>query len=314
MTRSVLAVGDANIDILLTGLPGMPLPEQEVLAQRLEVAVGGQTSTFARALCRLGIQVVLIAKVGSDEYGREVIRQLRQDGVDTSAILIDPDVRTGITIVLSSGTQRAFATYRGSVCRLQKTEVESVGMAGAGHLHVGSYYLLEALRPDVGQLFGQAKQLGLTTSLDPGWDPKNEWGPDILQALRHVDVFLPNRVEAMSISQSDTPEKALEGLGEYAGTVVVKAGGDGCLVWDRGQIFASSGFEVPVKDVTSAGDVFNAGFIYGFLQRWDARECARFANACGAISVGETGSLGIVSGVDQVEHFLISRGSCREAN
>ena len=187
-------------------------------------------------------------------------------------------------------------------------------MAGAGHLHVGSYYLLKALRPDVGQLFGQAKQLGLTTSLDPGWDPKNEWGPDILRALRHVDVFLPNRVEAMSISQSDTPEKALESLGEYAGTVVVKAGGDGCLVWDRGQMFASSGFEVPVQDVTSAGDVFNAGFIYGFLRRWDARECARFANACGAISVGETGSIGMVSGVDQVERFLAVRGSCREPN
>jgi sugar/nucleoside kinase (ribokinase family) len=61
---------------------------------------------------------------------------------------------------------------------------------------------------------------------------------------------------------------------------------------------------VQVVDVTSAGDVFNAGFLYGFLAGWDLERTARFANACGAIAVSQVGSAGIVSGVAEVEEFL----------
>jgi sugar/nucleoside kinase (ribokinase family) len=63
-------------------------------------------------------------------------------------------------------------------------------------------------------------------------------------------------------------------------------------------------FDVPVIDVTSAGDVFNAGFLHGFLAGWELEQSARFANACGAIAVSQVGSAGIVSGVAQVEEFI----------
>jgi sugar/nucleoside kinase (ribokinase family) len=300
----VLVVGDADMDILLTGLPGMPVPEQEVLAQQLTAVVGGQAATLARALARLSLQVTLVGKVGDDDHGRRVLSQLAADGVDVSAMLVDPSVPTGVTVVLSTGTERAYATYLGTTASLCAEEVPGWLLAGADHLHVGSFYLQPALRPGLKGLFRAARAAGLTTSLDPGWDPLDEWLPDILDVLDQVDVFIPNLVEALAISRAATPLEAMSRLGKHARRVVVKTGAQGCLVWQQGRSMTVPGFVVPVKDVTSAGDVFNAGFLYGFLCGWDAGEAARFANACGAMAVGRVGSDGVVPGVEQVREFL----------
>lgn len=307
MQKKVLAVGDVNVDILLSGLIVIPKSEQEVLAQDIDTVVGGQTGTFARVLSGLGVGVTFVGKVGDDEYGRKAIKQLRKDGVDVSGVVVDPSLRTGVTVVLSTGPERAFTTYLGSISKVSRADIKGELLQSADHIHVGSYYLQQTLRPELEDLFNEAKGLGLTTSLDPGWDPFNEWGPDIFEVLRRVDVFLPNEVEAMAITQADMPEKALEVLGEYADIVVIKTGAKGCLAKSKEKLIDHPAFEVPVVDVTSAGDVFNAGFIYAFLSGWDLKTAARFANACGAIAVTGVGSSGIISSAEEVQNFLACR-------
>ena len=307
MGKKVLAVGDVNIDIVLSGLTAIPRSEQEVLAQDMRTVVGGQTGTFARALRSLGVEVTFVGKVGDDEYGRQAVEQLRKDGVDVSAVIVDPEVRTGVTVVLSTGPERAFATYLGAISGLSRADVRPELLEGADHIHVGSYYLQRTLRPGLADLFQEAKGLGLTTSLDPGWDPSNEWGPDMLEVLKTVDIFLPNEVEAMAVTRSETPKEALEVLGEYGDIVVIKAGAKGCLAKSKEELVPCAAFQVRVVDVTSAGDVFNAGFIYGSWSGWDLKRATRFANACGAIAVSGVGSSGIVSGVEEVESFLACR-------
>jgi len=156
-------------------------------------------------------------------------------------------------------------------------------------------------------LFRTAKRSGLTTSIDPGWDSFKEWGKDILDVLRYVDVFLPNEVEAMLITGETSPEQARESLATYSRTVVVKMGGEGCLARNNNQRLYCPAFNVPVVDVTSAGDIFNAGFLYGVLNGWGLAETVKFANACGAMSVSRPGSAGIMSGVAEVKEFLAAR-------
>ena len=158
-------------------------------------------------------------------------------------------------------------------------------------------------------LLREAKRRGLTTSVDPGWDNFLEWDAGILDALPFVDVFLPNLVEAQEITGAGSGEGAAEILAHRGNIVVVKMGGDGCLVRHRDIHFHVPAFEVQVVDVTSAGDVFNAGFLYGFLAGWELERTARFASACGAIAVSQVGSTGIVAGVAQVEEFLACRAT-----
>ena len=308
MDRQVIAVGDVNVDILLTGLGGLPRFEQEIVAEGLAIVVGGQTGTLARALARLGSPVTFVGRVGDDAYGRMAVEQLIRDGVD-AVVRRDSDVRTGVTVVLASGPQRAYVTYLGSIAGLRRSDVPPGLLGGAQHLHVGSYYLLHALRPDLPGLFAEAQRVGLTTSLDPGWDPSGQWSPGIFNALCHVDVFLPNEAEALAMTGTTSVHEALTILSEHAGTVVIKRGSRGCLAVNRQGSVSLPAFEVEVVDVTSAGDAFNAGFLYGFLSGWDLETAACFASACGAIAVTRVGSAGLAASAAEVEAFLMSRAT-----
>jgi sugar/nucleoside kinase (ribokinase family) len=174
-----------------------------------------------------------VGKVGNDAYGRKAIEQLKQDGVDPSRVIIDLGLRTGITVVPSTGSERAYATYLGSIAEVHRSDIDSELLRGADHVHIGSYYLQKNLRSELVGLFQEARKSGLTTSLDPGWDPTDEWGSDIFDVLSLVDVFLPNEIEAMAISQTNTPDKALQALGEYAGVIVIKKGAKGCVAQDK---------------------------------------------------------------------------------
>ena len=304
MRRRVVTIGDANPDIIFTGLTNMPRAEQDTLASGLEVVLGGQTATISRALARLGLEVSFIGRVGDDYYGRWAAEQLRADGVNTSGMVIDPSLRTGATVVLSTGAERAFVTYMGSITEIRRSDVKAEILADADHLHIGSYFLQRRLHPDMLDLLQEAKRRGLTTSVDPGWDNFMEWNGGILDALPLVDVFLPNLVEAQQITGAQSGAAALEILADRGNLVVVKMGREGCLVRHRDVRFHAPAFRVQVVDVTSAGDVFNAGFLYGFLAGWELGQTARFATACGAIAVSQVGSAGVISGVAQVEEFI----------
>jgi len=123
--KRVLAIGDVNLDLLFLGLERLPSAEQESLAQDLQVLVGGQTGTVARALSRLGWAVSFVGRVGDDEYGRTASRALAAAGVDTSGLVIDPASRTGVTAVLSAGTQRAYVTFAGSAAQARRADVNA---------------------------------------------------------------------------------------------------------------------------------------------------------------------------------------------
>lgn len=309
MAHRVLAVGDVNIDLVLTGLSNFPCSEQEAAGTGFDVLIGGQTATFARTLTKLGEVVSFVGRVGDDEYGLKAFSVLQEDRVDTAGLSVDAGLKTGFTVVLSTGVERAYATYPGSIGEVCRDDVHNGFLRVCDHMHVGSYYLQQKLQPDLGRLFEDARALKVSTSLDSGWDPSGEWKKEIIDVLDHVDIFLPNKTEALHISRTDNIDAALEFLLRRAGTVVIKCGINGCLAGTNGQKIFSPGFKVDVVDVTSAGDAFNAGFIYAMLNSWGLEEAARFANACGAIAVTKPGSSGILSSMQEVEAFLSTHQS-----
>lgn len=306
-SRRVLAVGDVNIDIVFTGLPHLPRAEQDTPARGLEITVGGQTGTLARALARLGLPVTFVGHVGNDDAGRRCAEELAAAGVDVTGLVVDSTLRTGATTVLSAGTERGFATYAGAIGAVRRSDVTDHLLRSANHLHVGSYFLLTDLLPDMLDLFRAAKERGLTTSCDPGWDSLLNWDRGILEVLRYVDVFLPNEIEAMQITGAATAETALVQLTRQGHTVVIKQGGQGCLAHQGAHVVHCPAFSVPVVDVTSAGDIFNAGFLHAWLRGDNLNDCLRFASACGALSVSRPSNLGMPR-LEEVEAFLAVRG------
>ncbi len=307
MVRRVLVVGDVNIDLVLSGLAHLPRTEEDVAATGLDLLVGGQGATMARALARLGLCVRIAGRVGQDEYGQRALRALQADGVDTTGISVDPNLQTGVTVILSAGAERAFATYMGSISAIQRDDITHQMLETADHLHLSSFYMHTSLRPGLPELFDEARQLGLSISVDPGWDPSNEWHSDILELLERIDVFLPNELEAKTITATQTVEEAMAVLSGSIETVVIKRGPLGALARSGPLVSSCAAFPVDTVDVTSAGDVFNAGFLYGYLADWHLQRALNFANACGAIATTRVGSLGLISDAGEVEKFLSAR-------
>lgn len=133
----------------------------------------------------------------------------------------------------------------------------------ADHLHIGGYYSCASLRSKMKSLLQKAKENGITTSLDINYDSSEQWdGLDELFPL--IDVFLPNEVEAMKISHTESVNAAMAYFTERVnGVTVIKVGAGGAIAYcsKTQQQWKQGCFPTGVVDVTGAGDSFNSGFL-----------------------------------------------------
>jgi len=295
----VLAAGDLNVDLLLSGCPA-PEPGKERLAAGMSYTLGGSAAIFACNLAALGARVCFAAKVGRDAPGEFCLDQLRACGVDVSGVRLSDEHRTGVSVILAveGQAQKAILTYRGAMERLEEADLPNELLRRARHLHVAAFYLLPALQPSCARLFERARASGLTTSLDTNDDPDERWNSNLLEVLKFTDIFFPNRREALSIAgESDLCRAARKlariGLADWGRTVVAKADADGAVL--AGAVSGSPlELRVPRADVefveaTGAGDSFDAGFLFRYLAGAPPDDCLRFANACGALAVTAVG-------------------------
>jgi sugar/nucleoside kinase (ribokinase family) len=135
-----------------------------------------------------------------------------------------------------------------------------------------------------------AKSLGLTTSLDTQWDPAERWDFDYANILPHVDIFLPNEAEIKHITEMNNLDDAINALHEFCNILVVKNGSRGSTIFHNGQVTHVKPFlNTSVVDAIGAGDSFNAGFIFKFIQNNSLDECHQFGNLMGAVSTTRSG-------------------------
>src|SRR4030095_4419458 len=210
--KRVLVVGEINVDLICQGYHAFPSPGREVLVDHFKRVLGSASAICAIGLARLGTPVTFFGKVGDDPTGRFCIDAMRERGIDLDSVIVDPRLKTGVTVAITSPVDRALVSFLGSIAALKERDVPRALLGQADHVHVSSYYLQEALRPGVGTLFREARGAGLTTSLDPGFDPSERWESDLLETLSHVDVFFPNEVELRALSRRAEPEEGLRSV------------------------------------------------------------------------------------------------------
>jgi sugar/nucleoside kinase (ribokinase family) len=301
---TVVVAGEMNVDLILTGIDGLPAFGTEQLARGASQVPGSSSMICALGLARLGDTVRFIGRAGDDERGRYCAAALRDAGVDTRGVIIDPAHETGLTVALSGASDRALVTFPGAIAELRGTDVSDDVLHGARHLHVSSYYLQEKLQADLGALCARAHAAGLTVSLDPGFDPRAAWDAGLRDLLPSVDVFLPNAVEACALAGTDDVEAALRALSGFGPRVVVKYGREGCLALDGEHIVHVPSFAVDAVDTTGAGDNFNAGFLHAWLRGEPLVASMRWGAACGALSTRALGGTSAQAGEDEVRAWL----------
>ena len=286
----VCVVGELNLDLILYGLPKDLVLDREHLASNMAFTLGSSSAIFAHNLHALGTQVGFISKIGADPLGAMAAERLGAIGVDTSRMKRGTSkTSTGLTVVIPYPQQRYMLTYPGTMFEMQYSDIDMDYVRSARHLHLSSFFLHRALRPRILNLFQQAKEAGLTTSLDTNDDPENQWAQDLLEVLKYVDVLMPNEREAKKIAHTDDFSQALNLLAGLCKVVVVKRG-SGCAICRRGdEQWSLAPPAVRLIDDIGAGDTFDSGFIHSYLLGAKMEDCLAFANIVAAYSVTKEG-------------------------
>jgi len=285
----LLVLGDCNPDLILCGDVEPAFGQTEKLVDEARLVVGGSGAIMACGAARLGLRTAFSGVVGDDVFGRFMLAELGERGVDTTGCLVDMNRPTGLSVILSHGEDRAILTSPGTIYDLRGEVVDADLMRMARHVHVSSYFLQKGLQCDLPGLFRELRDVGTTTSIDPNWDPSEEWDSGLLSLLDLTDCFFPNSAEARAITGVEDIDIAAEALAEHGTVVAVKFGQGGGLAMSGSEVVRSESIPANVVDTTGAGDSFDAGFLAGRLSGWSLDRCLALAVACGSLSTRAMG-------------------------
>ncbi|MBI5294664.1 MAG: carbohydrate kinase family protein [Chloroflexi bacterium] len=284
----LLVAGEINPDLILAGDVAPAFGQVEKLVDSAALTIGSSSVIFACGAARLGLKVAFIGKCGDDIFGRFMLEQMQAHQVDIGNVIVVEGGATGLSVILNRGVDRAILTHLGLVADLQAEDVADSLLSQAHHLHVASYFLQTKLQAGLPHLFERAHSLGLTTSLDTNYDPSEQWiGFDELLSV--TNVFLPNEREAMSLTGMYDVHEAAARLGSRVEVAALKLGADGALGVRSAHSVRVDSIPVKVVDTVGAGDSFDAGFIYGYLQDWTLEKSLGLGTVCGALSTRKAG-------------------------
>ncbi|RSO12997.1 carbohydrate kinase family protein [Streptomyces sp. WAC 06783] len=298
----LLVIGDANPDVVVGPVPRTPeFGQREQLVDSGRLLMGGSAAITACGAARLGLRVAFAGRVGDDAAGAFVRTALAGRGVDVSALATDPELPTPLTTVLTHGADRAILTAPGCLAATGPQDVPDRLLAGARHVHAGSFFLMPRLARSLGEIFARARGHGAATSLDTNDDPAQRWDAELLgPVLKSTDFLLPNAAEARALAatlapgsaegapegtaEGDGPGTAAAALARLGPLVVVKDGAAGALAHDGEVLTRTPAVPADPVDTVGAGDSFDAGFIAAVLHGMDLPAALSFAAACGALS------------------------------
>jgi len=280
-TTRAHVVGPVFFDFVFSGLPTAPRPGTEVQASYLGISPGG-AANIAVALARLGVDVAMSAVFADDPFGHYLWAALADEGIDLTYSATVGGWSTPVTSSVAIAGERQMVTYA-EAPPVSANDLFPMGRRADAVIvslaDVSSSWL-SMVRRDTPLVFA-----------DVAWEDDPVAASRQLERLGLVDVFLPNAAEALASTRCATVAEAAVALSLRGPLVVVKNGASGALAVCPGSEAPVEVPAVPVdaRDTTGAGDVFDAGFVYGSLSGWPIDRRLRFANLCAAESVKMVG-------------------------
>jgi len=272
---AVVVVGSINMDLVVR-VPHLPGPGDTVLGDRLVTIPGGKGANQAVAAARLGAQVRMIGRVGGDAFGAELLAGLKEDGVDTSAVAIDPTQPSGVAlIVVDSRGQNTVTVAPGANSTVGGQELSR---------------LKEGLRPEdvvVLQLeipldaVSGAIEIARTAGAKVVLNAAPSSALEGRQSPR-VDLFIVNESEARDLG-------GVERLGS-TGALAVTLGEAGSVLYENGRMTRIEPRSVEAVDSTAAGDAFVGAAAFAIARGSSTLEAVQLGGAAGAAAATRLGA------------------------
>jgi sugar/nucleoside kinase (ribokinase family) len=196
---------------------------------------------------------------------------------------------------------RANVTFPGAMEHLLTDDITDEMLLSSRHMHLSSIFLQKGIKVEAVKLFKRAKALGLTTSMDPQWDPAENWDLNLEELLPYIDIWMPNITEFKNITGTDSISAGIEKIKSYCNYVVIKDGVHGAHLWESGKLTSKPAFlNNKVADCIGAGDSFDAGFISEFVKGSGLDRCVEVGNVMGAINTLEPGGTAAFENIESI--------------
>lgn len=274
--------------------------------------VAGAESNFAVGLCRLGVGVRWISRVGGDPFGDLMESTLREEGVDTSCVRRDDAAPTAVFFKWHTPRGNEVRYYRrgSAAARLEAADVPEAAFDGVRLVHLTGITLAlgAAPRQAVLKLARESRARGLLVTFDPNfrptlWDSTRAARESLEQVLPYVDWCLCGLDEGNRLFGTASAAE-LAGALRAGGVrdVALRVGAQGALVSEGSELTLVPPERLEkVVDEVGAGDGFDAGWAYGLLKGLPPTECARIANAVAGAALRGTGDWETLPHLEELE-------------
>jgi len=283
----VLTLGDA----LITFNPVVTGPLRFVPS--FDRKVGGAELNFAIGCARLGLKSKWVSRLGKDEFGRVIYNFARGEGVDMTDVAFVEGYPTSLNFkeIREDGSGKTFYyRYQSPILTLEPEDITEQMFDGIDLVHLSGVYL--AIHPKNVEIAKRvmeiAKQREIPISFDPNIRLKlwtiEEARAAYFDLFPYVDILLTGLEEIEMILGTDDEPKIVEFAKRYRiEQLVIKDGARGSKLFMNGAWYQREAFKVTPVDTVGAGDGFDAGYIYGYLNGLEIEERLTFANAVGAL-------------------------------
>ena len=308
----VVALGELLIDFASRGtdVNGYPL---------MQALPGGAPANFLAALTKYGKSTAFLGKVGDDTFGHLLVGTVRDAGIETRGIVVDPTVFTTLAFVTfdTSGDRSfSFARKPGADTRLDWEEVDRKLIDEAKVFHFGTLSLTdEPVRTTTQRCVAYAKEQGKLITCDPNlrrplWRSEEEAREQILWSLQQADVVKISDDEVDFLWSCSPEEGADKLLNEFGVSLaMVTLGPKGCLLKTKNASCQVASPKVSPVDTTGAGDIFGGSAVCRLLEldkpfesltAEDLRYISAFASAAASLSTEASGGIPSIPEKDAV--------------
>ena len=314
MSKKILVVGSINLD-LVARVTKLPAEGETLSGESFSMYPGGKGANQAVGAARLGGDVVMIGRLGNDQFGDTLRRGLQDAHVSTRCVEKVEGASGVALITVTAGGGNSIVVIPGANAQLLPVDLDRY----LNEFRDASLVLAQLEVPiETAVHLGQiARRFNVPFVLDPApaqplpaeflhtvtWlTPNESETQNLLQQLGHMS---PEKIETEAEASRAAEAILLSGVRNVA----LKLGSKGVYLagLDVRPVLVP-GFSVEAVDTTAAGDAFNAGLAYALNAGFKPLEAAHFASAVAAISVTRHGAQPSMPSLREVTVFLQQRG------
>lgn len=285
----IVVIGSSNTDMVIK-CDHLPAPGETILGGNFFMNAGGKGANQAVAAARLNGDVIFIAKVGNDVFGKQAIELFSKEKINTEYIFIDDENPSGVALInVDEKGENSITVAQGSNGNLSVDDLKILSYV----IEQADIILAQLEIPieTIEYVATIAKQHNKTFILNPA--PACKLSDEL---LCKVSIITPNEKEAemltgISIMNIDSAKQAAQILSATGiKTVIITLGEDGALLYQNNSFNLISTDKVVAVDTTAAGDIFNGALAVALSEKRLIEDAVMFANKAATISVTRLGA------------------------